>query len=357
MESIQVIKGGVDPENIHKALIHKHDVEIPEPKRGDVRIKVFSAALNPVDWKQVKYQIGIENKFPHTLGIDVAGIVDKIGPNTDCSFRIGERVVYQASARKKFGGFAEYSITNVASLVRIPNSIKMVDAASVPTAGYTAYKMIIQKLRVEKHHTLVICGISGGVGTFGVQLAKNIGCTVIGICSGDKAGYSKSFGADYIIDYKTEDVQKRVMEITNGKGCNRWMDCVGSTTGNIGLKCLAYEGELACIADGPTEKPEMEMLIGSKSIHWVFVLGAYFASKPKLYIPEVVDIGNKMNQMIVEKKIRTFVSEEILLNGVIDGLKRVAQGKVIGKLMVQVRDEKTDDSVVVVSEKNCCTIM
>eukprot|EP01029_Cantina_marsupialis_P017821 TRINITY_DN40197_c0_g1_i1.p1 TRINITY_DN40197_c0_g1~~TRINITY_DN40197_c0_g1_i1.p1 ORF type:complete len:341 (+),score=94.67 TRINITY_DN40197_c0_g1_i1:98-1120(+) len=338
MKAVQCVKLA-EPNELETALIYKEDVVIPEPKKGEVRIKVVASALNPVDWKQVKLGLGINDKFPHILGLDVAGIIHKIGEDTECRVKVGDRVVFHGSTMEKHGGFAEYSITVVESLIAVPKEMKLVDAASMPTAGYTAFQMLYQKLKIHEGQSLVISGASGAVGQFGIQLAKNVGCTVIGICSGRKADEVKSLGADFIIDYTKEDVQKRVMELTNGEGVDRWMDCVGPASCIMGLACLSYQGELATIAGGPDEIDEMQMLFGAKTIHWVFICGCYFATFPKKYIEDIVKIGNEMHKLFLGGKLKTFVTEEVPLEKVCDALKRNAEGKIRGKIMCRVSPE------------------
>ncbi|MGZ9093017.1 MAG: alcohol dehydrogenase catalytic domain-containing protein, partial [Rhodoplanes sp.] len=108
-------------------------------------------------------------RFPHILGLDVAGVVDAIGSSvTHC--RLGDRVFYHGNLSKP-GGFAEFAVTTAHTIARIPDGMSVVDAASLPCAGLTAYHALHRRLHVRAGQTILIHAGAGGVGGFAIQLA------------------------------------------------------------------------------------------------------------------------------------------------------------------------------------------
>jgi len=167
-------------------------------------VKVYSVSLNPVDFKrhQGKTKLLIKDEFPSGICYDVAGVVEKIGSEVT-TFTVGQRVC----ARSRFAGtLADYCIVDTAVTAAIPESISFHDAAALPLAGQTA----LQSLRLgelKEGETVLISGGAGGVGTYAIQLAKHVfkASRVVTTCSGAKADFCKSLGADECIDYTKGD--------------------------------------------------------------------------------------------------------------------------------------------------------
>eukprot|EP01029_Cantina_marsupialis_P028282 TRINITY_DN775960_c0_g1_i1.p1 TRINITY_DN775960_c0_g1~~TRINITY_DN775960_c0_g1_i1.p1 ORF type:complete len:339 (-),score=108.01 TRINITY_DN775960_c0_g1_i1:313-1329(-) len=336
MKCVQAIKKA-EPECLEEALILS-EIAIPEPKQGEVRIKVVCTALNPVDWKQVKYGLGI-NSFPHILGLDTSGIVDKIGEDTECAFKVGDRVVYHGSVSQTHGGYAEFSITTAHSLCGMPKEISFADAAAIPCAGYTAYQSLVGKMNIQKGQNVVIAGAAGGVGGMAVQIANYIGCNVIAICSGKNAEAVKKLGAHHIIDYTKEDVYERVMEITAGVGAERWLDGVSPASGAIGMKSLAFQGQLVTITGKPDPIDEGEMFTKAKTLHYQFLGGAHGVTATKEPVKELVRMGDKLHAMYLEGKLNCLVTEEVSLEEVCEALKRNSKMHVRGKVICRVCED------------------
>lgn len=120
------------------------DVPIPEPKNGEVLLKVYAAAINPVDWKVIKVA------FPHAkgpIGCDVSGIVEKIGPDTTTDLKVGDATYADAFAT--MGTFAEYAVVQSITASKKPSNISFAEAASLPLAGLTALQGLVHYLQVK----------------------------------------------------------------------------------------------------------------------------------------------------------------------------------------------------------------
>jgi NADPH:quinone reductase-like Zn-dependent oxidoreductase len=180
-------------------VLKYEDVPEPKPGQGEIRIRVIAAGVNPMDWKVRRG--GMNLPLPMIIGIDVAGIIDSLGPNVN-AFRRGDQVFAKISLGQ--GGYAEYTVTNASQAALKPKSIGFVEAAAIPTAGLAAWQSLFDIAGLEKGQSVLIHGAAGGVGSFAVQFAKLKGARVIGTASSSNAEFLKSIGADAVIDYKAE---------------------------------------------------------------------------------------------------------------------------------------------------------
>lgn len=180
-------------------VLKYEDAPKPQPGPGEIRIRVIAAGVNPMDWKV--RQGAIKLPLPLTMGLDVAGIVDALGPGVD-AFKPGDHVFAKVSLGQ--GGYAEYTATNASQAARKPKSIGFVEAAAVPTAGLAAWQALFDTAGLERGQTVLVHGAAGGVGSFAVQFAKWKGARVFGTASSGNAEFLKSIGADVVIDYKAQ---------------------------------------------------------------------------------------------------------------------------------------------------------
>lgn len=179
--------------------------EVPEPGPRQIRIRVHASSVNPADRyhmlgmpRMIQVVDGIRRPKDPRLGIDVAGVVDAVGPAVD-RFRPGDRV-FGASGN----GWAEQAVMNIDKATRIPNGVSFGTAAALPVAGVTA----VQGLRlgaVGDGDRVLVNGASGGVGHYAVQLAKAMGAHVTAVCSTRNLDLVRDLGADALVDYTTTD--------------------------------------------------------------------------------------------------------------------------------------------------------
>ena len=186
------------------------DLKRPVPGSEEVLVEVKYAGINPVDWKMRRGDLSfiLPRKFPKVLGIDLAGVVAEVGKSAK-QFQVGDRVFGMADPFKnQYGSYAEFSLVQTAKLVRMPDSLSFADAASLPVAGLTAYESLYALGAMRPGHHVLINGASGGVGSFGVQLAKIGGATVTAVCGANNMDFVRSLGADNVLDYKVADISK-----------------------------------------------------------------------------------------------------------------------------------------------------
>jgi NADPH:quinone reductase-like Zn-dependent oxidoreductase len=184
------------------------EVEKPSPKDNEVLIKIFAAAVNPLDLftlggvPLIRAIPGLSRPKDTRIGVDVAGRIEAAGRNA-AQFKVGDMVFGVCR-----GAFAEYACITEDKLARKPGNLSFEEAAAVPVAAITALQGLRDKGRIQRGQKVLIDGASGGVGTFLVQIAKAFGAEVTAVCSTGKVETARSLGADHIIDYTKEDFAK-----------------------------------------------------------------------------------------------------------------------------------------------------
>jgi NADPH:quinone reductase-like Zn-dependent oxidoreductase len=189
-------------------VLKYEDVQEPKPGTDEVRIQVVAAGVNPMDWKVRRG--GMNLPLPMIMGIDVAGVVDSLGPEVN-AFHRGDQVFAKVSLGQ--GGYAEYTATNASQAALKPKSIGFVEAAAIPTAGLAAWQSLFDIAGLEKGQSVLIHGAAGGVGSFAVQFAKWKGARVIGTASSSNAEFLKSIGADAVINYRAQRFEDVVHDV------------------------------------------------------------------------------------------------------------------------------------------------
>ena len=209
----------------------------PEPKSGQVLVRVRAAAVNPRDWivRDGRYVFKFAlPRFPIILGSDVSGDVVECGPTS--RFRIGDAVFGMQPLVGGMGAYAEYVAIDETALAGKPPSISHVDAAAVPCAGLTAWQALVNIGGVGQGARVTVCGASGGVGSYAVQFARTRGAHVTAVCSAPNADLARSLGANAVTDYKAVHFTKVV-----GKQ-DIVFDAVGRDTFRVVAPVLARGG-------------------------------------------------------------------------------------------------------------------
>ncbi|WZH49398.1 Quinone oxidoreductase [Fusarium acuminatum] len=208
---------------------------VPKPtqqslKSGQILVQVSRAAINPADYKIVELGMAARliTSFPKTPGMDLSGRVVAVADDvTDA--KEGDLILARASPMKAFGSLAQFTVCEREGYSVIPKDLDLEQAAGVGTAGLTAYQTIAPYVKAGDQ--VFINGGSGGVGLWGIQIAKALGCQVTVSCSTGKADLCKSLGADSVIDYKTSDVLTELQK--RGQVFSLCVDNVGNAPPNL----------------------------------------------------------------------------------------------------------------------------
>ncbi|KAK9914001.1 hypothetical protein M0R45_037800 [Rubus argutus] len=214
------------------------DVEIGEPKEGEIRVQNKAIGLNFID---VYFRKGVYKppSIPYTPGVEACGVVTAVGPGLT-GRKVGDVVAFAGGS---MGSYVEELILPANKVVPVPPSIDPTVAASLLLKGMTTQFLLRRCFKVEPEHTILVHAAAGGVGSLLCQWAKALGATVIGtVSTKEKAAQAKEDGCHHVIIYKEEDFVARVTEITSGSGVDVVYDSVGKDTFQGSLTCLKVRG-------------------------------------------------------------------------------------------------------------------
>ncbi|XVF54936.1 hypothetical protein PTKIN_Ptkin05aG0220800 [Pterospermum kingtungense] len=213
------------------------DVELGEPKEGEIRVRNKAIGLNFMD---VYSRKGVYRAptLPFTPGLEAVGQVTAVGPGLTI-WKVGDIVAYVGN----MGSYAEEQILLADRVVSVPSSIDPIVAASIMVKGMTTQYLVRRCFKIESGHTVLVHAAAGGVGSLLCQWANALGAAVIGtVSTKEKAAQAKEDGCHHAIIYTEEDFVAHVNEITSGKGVDVVYDSVGKDTFQGSLSCLNPRG-------------------------------------------------------------------------------------------------------------------
>jgi len=220
-------------------VLEVRETRDPAPGAGQVRIRVEAAGVNFAD---VMGRLGIYPDLPPmpvVVGYEVAGRVDEVGAGVDEAWR-GRDVL----AATRFGGYSDVVCVPADQVFERPTEMSAHEGAAFPVNYLTAYQLVEIQGGLHADETMLVHSAGGGVGIAATQLAKRIGATVIGTASKGKHEFLRSIGVDHLIDYRTEDFERRARAITRGRGVDLILDAVGGDSFKKGYRLLAPAGRL-----------------------------------------------------------------------------------------------------------------
>ena len=224
-------------------VIRIGEAPVPEPGPGQVLIEVTAAGVNRPDCLQregVYPPPGGESDIP---GLEIAGRVVAHGDGVSTP-RIGDEVCALVGS----GGYAEYALAHAVLCLPVPKILGVVASAGLPENYFTVFDNVFTRGRLAPGETLLVHGGSSGIGSTAIQLAKQHGARVIATAgSSVKCAFCKTLGADFAIDYKTQDFVEEVRKIAGKYGVDVVLDMVGGTYLQKNLSVMAAEGRLVQI--------------------------------------------------------------------------------------------------------------
>jgi len=225
----------------------------PEPTAGPGQavVTVKACGLNYLDIFVLQGMPGLPVTMPRIPGGDISGVVHSVGAGVGREW-VGRRVLIDphikpggALGEHANGGLCERIAIEAENLIHMPDAVTFEQAASLPIAYGTAYRMMITRGQLKAGELVLILGASGGVGTGCVQIAKNLKARVIACASSpEKLKRLKELGADHVIDYTKEDFSKQAWELSGKKGVDVLVNYTGGDTWVPSLRALAKHGRL-----------------------------------------------------------------------------------------------------------------
>ena len=290
------------------------EIQIPQPEKDEVLIRVHATSVNPVDWK-IRAGLRKEkfpSKLPLTLGWDVSGVIEATGEKVS-DFKKGDEV-YGRPDPTKNGAYAEYIVVKANLLSIKPINIGHTEAAAVPLAGLTAWQGLFDHGLLKEGQKVLIHAAAGGVGTYAVQFAKSKGAYVIGTASDQNIEFLKKLGADEVIDYHMENFETKLNDI------DLVLDMIGGDTQLKSIDVLKPGGRLIT-----TLAPEFVNEAKAKNVH----LSSYVAQSIPAQLAEIA-------QLIDAGKVKPIIDQVLPFTDAKKAHISSEQGHTRGKIVLQV---------------------
>jgi len=298
------------------------------PLKDEIIISVKACGLNLPDILIVQGKYQFKPEFPFSPGGEISGVVKEIGVDVN-HLNIGDNVMYGSV----FGGFAEEVNAKANEVFKMPPTMDFITASSSMLTYGTSYHALINRANLKEGETILVLGAAGGVGTAAIQIAKAHGATVIAAASTEeKLKFCKDNGADFTINYTTDDLKSRVKELTNGKGVNVIYDPVGDKFSEPSLRSIAWKGRYLVVGFSAGDIPKIPLnLVLLKGCQIVGVFwGAFVKNEPQ---------QNAENFMAIVKwfaqgKLKARIHGQYPLEKVVEAMYAMINKEVKGKIVL-----------------------
>jgi NADPH2:quinone reductase len=280
----------------------------PEPGGAQVLVKVGAVAVNPVDTYIRAGMIPFDLPKPFIVGCDLAGTVEAVGPEAR-RFQVGDRVWgSNQGLLGRQGTFAEYAVVDECWLYPIPGRVTDREAAAIALVGITAHLGLVRDAKLQPGESLFVHGGSGGVGSCVVQMGKAIGARVMTTAGSDeKAEACRQFGADAVVNYKTNDVDAAIREFAP-EGLNVWWETLREQDFERIVSHLGLRGRIVVMAgrDARPPFPVGPFYVKDCSLHGF----AMFNAAPE----EQQACADDVNRWMTEGKLRPKIARVMPLS-------------------------------------------
>jgi NADPH2:quinone reductase len=311
-------------------VLHVGEVEAPHPGPGELRVKIVSSGVNPSD---VKSRAGRTRKiaFPRVIPhSDGAGVVDMVGDGVPRA-RLGERVwTWNAQWKRAFGTCAQYVVLPAAMAVPLPDHISFDEGACLGIPAMTACHAIASA-EAWAGSTFLISGGAGAVAHYATQFAKDRGAVVIATISSEaKAKLAMQAGADHVVDYKTENVGERVMDLTDQAGVDAVIELDIAANAKLLPLVLRPRGTVVVYGTGTPEGslPLQFLLSNAIQLKFIFV----YELTPEEREAAIAAI----TRMLEERRLVNNVALTFPLDDIVAAHEAVEQGRATGNVVVRV---------------------
>ena len=312
-------------------VLEIRDVPAPVPGPGEVLIDVVAAGLNRADVQQRRGFYPPPPGASEIPGLEVSGRIAAFGPEVSKPFSVGDKVVALLSG----GGYAQQVAVPAEQVLRLPDGVDLVTAASLPEVAATVYSNLIMTAQLQAGETVLIHGATGGIGTMAIQLAKAYGATVATTAgTAEKVGTAKAFlGADIAINYAEEDFAESLKAQNGGKGADVILDVVGAKYLQQNVEALADYGRLVVIGLQGGVKGELDLgqLVSKRAA----IIGTALRPRP---VAEKGVIMNAVREsvwpMLADGRIKPFVAKSFPLEQVREAHEYFDSGEHMGKVLL-----------------------
>ena len=305
---------------------------LPVPRASEVLIEVAAAGVNRPDCLQRAGAYPVPPDASPLPGLEVAGRVVALGADVT-RWRLGDRVV----ALTHGGGYAEYCAVHADHCLPWPGDLSAAEAAGLPETCFTVQHNLFERARLVAGEWVLIHGGSSGIGATAIQLATARGARIVTTAgSADKCAFCVRLGADHALDYRLEDWEARVRDLTAGQGVNVVLDMVAGPYVMKNIRLLAADGRYAMIA----------FLQGaSAEVNFAHVLPKRLTLSGSTLRPQPVarkaaiarDVEREVWPLVASGELRTHVHATFPLHAAADAHRLMESSQHVGKIILNVR--------------------
>jgi NADPH2:quinone reductase len=307
------------------------DRPMPEPKAGEVLIKVSAAGINRPDVFQRKGNYPAPPGASDLPGLEVVGEI-VAGDVGAAGLSIGDKVCALLAG----GGYAEYCTAPAVQCLPVPKGLSDVEAAGLPETYYTVWSNVFDRGQLSAGESLLVHGGASGIGTTAVQLATAMGHKVYAtVGSDERARAVEGLGAVMGINYRTQDYVEEVKKATGGKGVDVVLDMVAGDYINRNINCLADDGRIVIIAllGGAKAEIDCSQVLRRR----LTVTGSTLRPRPVAFKAEIArSLKERVWPLLEAGKIRPIVHATFPLEKACDAHAMMDAGEQIGKIILTV---------------------
>ena len=304
------------------------ELPTPEPKAGEVRLRIEAASLNFPDLLIVQNKYQFKPPLPFVPGSEYAGVVEAVGEGVT-HLKAGQKVACLSGT----GGFGTHTIAPAALCMPLPEGFPAVDAAAFIMIYATSHHALIDRAQLKAGETVLVLGAAGGVGTAAIQIAKVAGAKVIAAASTDeKCALCKSIGADATINYSKDNLREAIKAATGGKGPDVIYDPVGGDFAEPAFRSIGWRGRYLVVgfASGPIPSLPLNLaLLKGASIVGVF-WGDYSKREPKANAAMMQELA----QWYAQGKIKPVIDRTMPMKDLKAAYANMGSRGVMGKLVL-----------------------
>lgn len=304
----------------------------PVPGPGQVLVDVHAAALSFMDTLMVAGRYQMKPALPFVPGSDAAGIVLAVGDGVE-RVRVGDRV----ASSHWHGGMAERMLAPESGVTTLPDSVGFEVGSTVRYAYGTAHYALATRAGLRPGETVFVSGAAGGVGMAAVDVARQMGATVIaGTSSTARNEVARNQGAAHAIDYSCEPVRDRLLELTQGRGVDVYFDNVGGPLFGTVSRAMAWGGRMLPIGFTSGEIPSLAMnlpLLKNYS-----VVGCYWGAWVERQPQQSRAADEQLFAAVGQGLLRPRVSDVLPMASFADGLQRLARRQATARIVLRVKE-------------------
>ena len=305
------------------------DLDIPMPGYNEVLIKVKAAGVNRPDILQRQGLYKVPDDASPIMGLEVAGEIVQLGNGVEKK-RLGEKIC----ALVPGGGYAEYVVTNEAHCLPIPKGFSLEEAAGLCECLFTVWINMVKLGQLKKNEIFLVHGGSSGIGMFSIQLAKQLGATVLAtVKNTEKANFCYEMGADQVVNYSREDFHNTFKNVYKNNGIDCILDMIGGDYFEKNIDLLGDEGRLVTIAflRGKTVKLDLSKLMMKR----LMLTGSTLRPRSVEFKSEVAnDLLENVWPLLNEHKIRVHIDSVFRLDQFKEAHSHMENGNHLGKIIL-----------------------